>query len=265
MKKVLVTGASGWIGRYCVETLKAIGFNVHEYPSNLLDRYHVDLTLYDFTHLLHLAWNVKPGYWDNPENIDWFTGTARLIEEFHANGGKRIVVAGTQADLGQTLYGRSKAAVKTLLEAYNVTGLSSAYGRIHCLYGIGEKRDRLIPSIILHALKGEQIPINHPQQILDYLYVEDVADALCVLLDNDETGSVDIGSGHGITTLRIAQMIAEEIGVGQKMITPSNIPSMEYIVADCRRISKIWRPRWELREGLEASIEWWKNNKEEAW
>uniref|UniRef100_A0A6H1ZUL4 Putative NADH dehydrogenase n=1 Tax=viral metagenome TaxID=1070528 RepID=A0A6H1ZUL4_9ZZZZ len=258
METVIVTGHTGWIGKYAVEILRGKGYRVHLPLGDLLDGIP---SLPVATHFLHLSWNVKPGYWDNPENIDWFTASVKLINEFYEDGGKRIVLAGTNVDIGGTLYGRCKGALKTVLDAYRVTGLSTATGRIFYLYGPGEDPNRLISSIIISLLKGQEVVINHPSQMIDFLHVHDVASALCSILDSDVEGSVDIGSGNVTTTLRIAQIIGEIIG-RPELIKSANIPSVERIICDTHRLKNEvgWKRKYNLDDGLEDTIEWWRGN-----
>ena len=89
MRKILLTGASGFIGRHCIEPLIARGYDVHAVSSRPAPRdaggatwHHADLLqpndaralLSEIapTHLLHLAWYVVPGKLiSSPENFTW--------------------------------------------------------------------------------------------------------------------------------------------------------------------------------------------------
>ena len=85
MKRVIVTGASGFIGRHTLPHLAEAGFEVHPISSrdaDLLDeRSRRDLfARFRPTHLLHLAWYVPPGkYWTSLENIRWLQASLDLI------------------------------------------------------------------------------------------------------------------------------------------------------------------------------------------
>ena len=112
--KVLVTGASGFIGRQCCLQLDSLGYEVHAVSSNshpkgtikwhradLLDTQQIS-DLMDHikpTHLLHLAWYVEPGkYWNSIKNYHWVRASLNIIEKFSELGGERVVVAGTCAE-----------------------------------------------------------------------------------------------------------------------------------------------------------------------
>src|SRR4051794_12940479 len=98
MKRVLVTGASGFIGRHCLPALSARGFDVHAIhatgtPGIESTWHRVDLIepvqmrrLLDEvqpTHLLHLAWYVDHGkYWTSTENLRWIEASLSLLRGF---------------------------------------------------------------------------------------------------------------------------------------------------------------------------------------
>src|SRR5438093_1344954 len=112
MKTVLLTGASGFIGRHCIEPLLARGYEVHAVSSRPNDggpsrpglRWHrADLLQPGAasallgalrpSHLLHLAWYVLPGKLISaPENFAWVTASLELIQRFAEHGGKRMTI-----------------------------------------------------------------------------------------------------------------------------------------------------------------------------
>ena len=119
-KRVLVTGAGGFIGRWSVPALLARGYEVHAVLSGKADRevpaelggatLHVAdllddrcadelLAVVNATHLLHFAWIATPGlYWSSPENFRWAEASERLLRSFRARGGRRVMMAGTCAE-----------------------------------------------------------------------------------------------------------------------------------------------------------------------
>jgi nucleoside-diphosphate-sugar epimerase len=118
-KRVLVTGATGFIGRWSVPPLIAAGYEVHavlsragrELPAqlhgaqlhqaDLLDAAAVEnlLAAVRPSHLLHFAWIATPGvYWTSPDNARWLTAGEQLLRGFQARGGVRAVMAGTCAE-----------------------------------------------------------------------------------------------------------------------------------------------------------------------
>src|SRR5258706_1738280 len=116
MKRVLVTGARGFIGRRTLPLLSTHGFEVHAVTSreivpgdpkvtwhraDLLDGRQIDSLIATIapTHLLHLAWIATPGsYQTSAENLRWLEAGIHLTRSFSITGGKRLVAAGSCAE-----------------------------------------------------------------------------------------------------------------------------------------------------------------------
>lgn len=296
MKRVLVTGAAGWIGRYTLPLLVARGYEVHAvstkppappdadiqwHQADLLDAAQTSTLVAAIrpTHLLHLAWCTAPGiYWASPENFRWVRASLALLESFAAHGGERVVTAGTCAeydwDFGYcvesrtplaptTVYGLCKDALRALTDSFAATNnLSHAWGRLFFLYGPHEHRARLVPSVINALLHDEPARCTHGNQVRDYLFIADAAAAFVALLDSGVTGAVNIASGQPVTIKEIVTAIAETMNrngllrLGE-IPTPANDPPL--LVADVRRLQDEvrWSPHDDLRAGLGATIDWW--------
>jgi nucleoside-diphosphate-sugar epimerase len=119
-KRVLVSGAGGFIGRWSVPALLRLGYDVHAvlsgqanraipeqlqgakiYFANLLDASAVDRLTSKVrpSHLLHFAWIATPGvYWNSTENFRWLTASEHLLHSFRAHGGNRVMMAGSCAE-----------------------------------------------------------------------------------------------------------------------------------------------------------------------
>lgn len=297
MKTVMLTGASGFIGRHSIPLLIKQGYEVHALTSgktpqsdrgvswhsvNLLEPDQVHNTIESIcpTHLLHFAWYTKPGlYWSAQENIQWLQASLNLVQEFSAGGGRRIVSAGTCAEYDwrygycsedvtplkpQTLYGKTKQSFQIIAqEILKSADISNAWGRIFFLYGPYENQFRVVPSIINALLRQQPAPCTAGDQIRDYLFVEDVSDAFVRLLDSPVTGPVNIGSGKPVSIREIIRMIGTKIGhedlihYGQLPTSSSEAP---FIVADNRRLRNEvgWTQHFDLDKGLDRTISWWK-------
>ncbi len=117
----LITGATGFIGRWAVGPLLARGYRViacgarpraaSDLPAELAGAEYLHLDLFDHaavdralaelrpSHLLHFAWNATPGvYWTALDNYDWVAASLHLARRFRERGGNRLVVAGTCAE-----------------------------------------------------------------------------------------------------------------------------------------------------------------------
>lgn len=141
-RRVLVTGAGGFIGRWSIEPLLAQGYEVHAVLSspcsaehlpgtsihiaNLLNQSDIDMLLSRVapTHLLHFAWIATPGmYWQSAENFRWAAAGEYLLRGFRAHGGIRAVMAGSCVEYDWAKVGVCEESLSPLADS-GVTALS---------------------------------------------------------------------------------------------------------------------------------------------
>ncbi|OFW57332.1 MAG: epimerase [Candidatus Solincola sediminis] len=297
-KRVLLTGASGFIGRHAIEALMERDYEVHALDikhgpgcedSKQLIRHECDLLdplqrrnlISDIkaTHLLHFAWYTAHGkYWSSLENLRWLEASIDLIAEFAANGGSRAVIAGSCAEYDwkygycsetltpmnpSTLYGACKHSLHEILEhASKELGISSAWGMVFFLYGPYENPKRIVPAVITSLLKNEPALCSHGQQIRDFLHVSDVADAFVAVLESGYIGSVNIASGNPVRLRDVIYRIAESMEKTDLVRLGAVEVSPDepgMIVADTSRLKDIgWSAKYDLSAGLEQAIDWWR-------
>lgn len=300
MKKVLLTGATGFIGHHCLEPLKARDYEVHAVSSkpmksgangvywhqaNLLEPGAAKAQLAEVkpTHLLHLAWFVVPGKLITaPENFAWVRASMELVQEFAAQGGKRLTVCGSGYEydwnygycsekltpaVPNTVYGSCKQALNVLVQSFAAqNALSAAWGRVFFLYGPNEHPQRLVSSVILSLLKGEPAKCSHGRQIRDYMHVQDVADGIVALLDSEVTGSVNVSSGQA-TTLREIVLTVGRVLEKPELIQLGAIPARAndtplVVGENLRLLNEVgWKQQFDLEAGLRQTIDWWKTQK----
>lgn len=295
MKRVLVTGASGFIGLNSLPLLKRLGYEVHAvsgsqsvwsgdsdinwHSANLLNAGDVEslLRMVKPTHLLHFAWYAIPGkFWTAHENLDWVMATIGLMRAFSEQGGQRAVMAGSCAEYDwnfdfcsetstpcrpTTLYGASKYSSQLLLDAWSIQeDMSSAWGRIFFLYGPREHSSRLVPHVIRSLMHGEPARCTHGEQVRDFMHVEDVAAAFVALLDSKVRGIVNIASGEPLILKDMIREIANQLGRRELVLLGAIQPSSAdppRLVADITRLHDEvgFRPVYNLKSGITQTIE----------
>ena len=285
-KRVLLTGATGLIGRQCIAPLEAMGHEVLAVSRSgrsvggasgiavdLLDSANVSETVHAVKAdaLLHLAWHDHPAdRWTSPANLDWAAATLRLVRDFAAAGGTRVLAVGscaeyewTDAPLAETaalkpasLYGSTKAATSlALTAAAPAMDISLAWARIFFCYGPGEPKGRLLGDLITGLTRGEPVDCTDGLQVRDFLHTADIGRALAATLESDVTGAINVARGEGTEVREIIQTVARLLGadalvrLGARDRPPGDAP---FVVADTRRLKDEvgFRPDLDHESGL---------------
>ena len=301
----LLTGANGFIGRHAASALAARGHRVialsrrpvtamHEVADAGIDWRCCDLLrLKDVERrvaeakaatLVHLAWDVAPGYWRSEANLHWLEASLRLLRAFRAAGGERVVSAGSCAEYDwadpdtvlkpiaerearfapQTLYAACKRGFHMALEHYaSACGLSAAWGLVFFPYGPAERPERLVPQVARALIAGERPETTEGSQVRDFLDARDAGAAFAALAESDVEGPVNIATGRGVAVREVIELIrahaapAAEIAYGA---LPSRPRDPHRLVADVRRLTDEvgFTPRIGLDDGIRDAVAWWR-------
>ena len=298
MKRVLVTGGSGLIGRPAVLALARAGWEVHavaRQPRTTVERvrwHALDLLapgagrrLVDDvrpSHLLHLAWCTdSPGHLWSSANERWREAGSELVHAFASAGGRRAVLAGSCVEydwsrererLSETEtpiipsyeYGRAKDELRREAEELGEAArVSVGWGRIFFIYGVGDRPSRLVSGLSRSLLAGEPIPVADGTRVRDFLFSTDASEALVALLSSDVRGSVNIASGAAVSIREVAELLAAEAGRPDLLRiedSPARSQEPRRLVADVRRLREEvgWEPAVSLRDGLRRTLAWWR-------
>ncbi len=175
-------------------------------------------------------------------------------------------------------YSASKASSDHLVRAWHETyGLPVVLTNCSNNYGPYHFPEKLIPVVILNALAGKALPIyGDGSNVRDWLYVEDHADALLLVVQKGEVGrSYNIGGENERTNLELVQTLcgilddlrprasgsyAEQI----TFVTDRPGHDARYAIDPTRMREELgWRPSVTVEEGLRRTVEWYLEN--EAW
>jgi nucleoside-diphosphate-sugar epimerase len=284
VSRVLVTGATGLIGRRVLAPLTAAGHEVHAvarravaepdvvwHEADLLASQDVVQEV-DPEILVHLAWYAEHGkFWTAPVNVEWVEASLALLRAFR---GTRAVLAGTCAEYDwaagedtlnelssplrpATLYGAAKHGLHTV--AAQMDGFELAWGRVFFLYGPDEAPGRLFAAVARAVLAGEPARTTPGTQIRDFLHADDVAAAFAALAGSDVTGPVNVASGQPAALRDVVQMIGQAAGRPEliELGALSQRPGEpERLVADVARLRDEvgFAPAYSLREGIERAV-----------
>lgn len=229
---------------------------------------------------IHLAWYAAPKrYWTATENLDHVAMSLSLAQVLSDSGCRRLVAAGSCAeydwDYGflsedhtplrpRTLYGASKNACYQILRLYcQQVSMEFAWMRFFYLYGPGEAKERLIPSVILALLNHQKALCSAGKQIRDFLHVEDVASAVCAVAQSKLTGPVNIGSGQPVKVRELVEQLGRILHAKEKLVLgalPTDPSEPPVLLADVRKLKLQtgWTPAWELENGLRHVVSWWR-------
>lgn len=282
--KVLITGASGFIGSHVLKCLQSskvdlvvvgrirpVGYLGDFIKADLLGKSDFNnlISEANASHLVHLAWYAEHGsYWSSSLNLRWVESSVKLAEAFCEAGGQHIVAAGTCAEydwsygyciedkiplIPATLYGTAKDATRRLLKAlcanYNVT---CSWGRIFIPYGPGEDSRRLIPSLNnVFNLKQPPFAVGS-HSFRDLLHVQDVASGIMSLLTSRAHGEFNICSGIPTQISEVINLIAKARNQDPRIIfehSVSRIGEPHMIVGENKKLALLgWSAKHKLSD-----------------
>jgi dTDP-6-deoxy-L-talose 4-dehydrogenase (NAD+) len=288
--KIFVTGATGFIGSAFCRLALAHGHEVAgltqsgktlpveipvsgkmtwlkgtlaELPWKEIEKFQPDVCV-------HLAWIATPGvYLESPENEQYLRWSLDLVHGLRRIGVNHIVGAGTcieyqisERPLSEdqtpvnptTLYARCKNRLReTLAAEAQRDGWQFCWGRVFYPYGVGEHPARLCSSLIQKLQCGETLTLKTPHSRKDYIYIEDLAAAILLTVEKKFTGTINWGTGSGISVREITDLAATMLG-RPELVQNQNPPAADpfpFVVADASRLKQLgWRPRVDLRTGL---------------
>jgi UDP-glucose 4-epimerase len=294
-KRILVTGANGFIGshlchRLCRENAEVHGAYRAEYIQALdqVTWHRGDLA--DLTAvrtmirqarpeiIFHLASHVK-GAPDLEHVLPTFQSnlqsTVNLLLTAAESGGIRVVLTGSLAEPevenGEAFPSAPYAAAKWAGTGYArmfhaLYKLRVTIARVFMVYGPGQKDlTKLIPYVTLSLLEGKTPRITSGSRLVDWVYVDDVVEGFLALADTPgaDGDTIDLGSGKLISIREIVQQLAALID-GQATLDLGALPTRPLepirLARTSETLAKIgWKPQMPLHEGLKRTVEWYRS------
>jgi len=288
-QRVLVTGASGFIGSRLCERLVSVGAEVHGvsrsqrsgtvrwWTADVIDAVSTRAVLQTVQpdvvfHLAGLVSGARDRALVLPMLHSHTVGTVNVLLTCADNGCRRVVHVGsfeesdeTDAAAAVSPYAAAKSAAaiytRLLRHAYATPVVTL---RLFMVYGPGQLDDtKLVPYVVRSLLRGRAPLVSSGGRPVDWVFVDDVVDALiaAAAADQIEGETLDIGSGTLVSIRAMVDEIARQIGgaVAPQFGARPDRPNERVRAADLGRTQALigWRPKTNLTEGLAATIAWY--------
>lgn len=263
--KCLVTGYKGFIGsrlcymlRYKEATI--IGLDIKEGGVTNLKLLYKKCQ--DVDYVFHLgAISTVPTCANNilqAHNVN-VSGMLNVLYASKACGVKRVVFASSSvAHDARTMYAVTKVMGELYCKLFrDMFKLPISILRFYNVYGIGQDSEAaVIPSFIRKLKAGESLVIEGSgMQTRDFIYVDDVAQAMVQAVEDSFDGCCDIGTGIDVSIKDLAKMIGDVMQVPVKMeFTNPRAGDVDRSVA---RKTAWFEPKYSLAQGLKKTIESW--------
>jgi UDP-glucose 4-epimerase len=304
--KCLITGATGFVGSWLTRRLVADGHTVAIVVRPSSDMWRIQPLLSSLVRIegdlsgigelrsaivsfapetvFHLGWtggNSSKFSNDVAQVYANVPGSLELMRIAAESGTRTFINFGSCVEYGRfcipvresdpvspgNLYGRAKYVVEQLGQALApVLGFRFASVRLFWAYGPADDPARFLPSLILKMLSSERYSMSNGDQVWDYLYIDDVVEAIVRIAHTPSAESVfNLGSGQPQRLRAVAEQVAvmagniSLLGLGD---IPYGVDQVMHLEADINRlrIATGWEPRVSLEDGLKKTVDWYKEN-----
>ncbi|MCG3110375.1 MAG: NAD-dependent epimerase/dehydratase family protein [Candidatus Manganitrophus sp. SB1] len=278
MAKVLVTGASGFIGKHLVSKLLADQHDVIKVSSASGDI--AEKTTWSSLQaaevVIHLAGKTfVPDSWKDPAgflktNLYGTMGALDYCRQFHARlvflssylygNPEKLPIPESASLKANNPYALSKKLAEEVCEFYaNHFGIKATILRPFNVYGPGQADSFLIPSIVNQVNAGDIVRIKDLEPKRDYIYIDDLVDAIIKAVNLDRAFSIlNVGTGVSHSVADIIDLIQEIKGTSWVVQSACERRPEEIMDtrADITKVSEVlkWTPKWSLRSGLEKVL-----------
>ena len=297
-KKFLILGGTGFIGYHLAKRALKNGFQVSSISKNkpikkrylkkvkyiILDISNKNLIKNkikeDFDYVINLA-----GYVDHSNKEETYKshyiGCKNISNFFLKRNIKRFIQVGSSMEYGlakspqkelfkckpKSIYGKAKLlSTRYLLNLYINKKFPVTIIRLYQVYGPYQDLNRFIPIVINSCKCNKNFPCSHGRQYRDFLYINDLIDAIFLILKNPNSrGQIfNIGSGRPLKIISIIKKIQKYYKSGNPLFNMIKLRKEEQmkIYADIYKARKIlnWKPQVNFLTGLKKTIKYYNVN-----
>ncbi len=298
--KILITGGTGFIGYHLSKKCVSLGWSVtslsSKYPKftkkikgvkylkiDVTNQNKIRKLNNNFDYIVNLA-----GYVDHSNKKktleSHYKGCKNLASFFVNKKIKKFIQIGSCIEYGKlkspqnedknntqstySVYGKAKLlSTKFLMRLYEKKDFPSTIIRLYLVYGPQQDINRVIPITIKSALSGKKFECSKGSQLRDFIFIDDVIEAIIKILKNKKTNGeiINIGSNKPIKIKDLINKICHLVGAGEPDFGKVKMRKDE-IMALYPNINKAknilnWRPKISLNTGLKRTIKFYKNEK----
>lgn len=302
-KKVLITGGTGFVGANLTRRLVAEGHEVHllvrpQYSAWRIDeiRTHIRIHLAALENdsllqqvmervkpdwIFHLATHgAYPTQTDTRQMINTnIVGLLNLLAAAGRVGFASLVNVGSSSEYGFKEHAPKESELVEPNSDYAITKAAATFWcqltavrhrvyiptlRLYSVYGPYEEPSRLLPTLIWHARQGKWPPLAEPKVARDFVYVDDVVDALLLAAQKRPRALApiyNVGSGKQTRLRQLVNEIRHLFGVRARprwATMPKRQWDTAFWVATSAKIRRElgWKPRHRLSQGLRKLSDW---------
>ncbi|MFD4179665.1 NAD-dependent epimerase/dehydratase family protein [Rhodococcus sp. NPDC058514] len=294
-RRVLITGAAGFIGSRLCSRLREIGAEIHGVSRRSRDDdgiswWQADLAESQAAH--HVMEEVRPdfvfhlaGEVNGARDVAMIAPTIRnnllstvnLLTAACETGEPRVVLAGSASEpdpdqIPASPYAASKSAISIYARTFHAHyGLPVVNLRPSMVYGPGqEDYGKLIPYVARSLMRGEVPRLSSGVQKFDWVYVDDVVEAFirAASAADVEGESLDVGSGELVSVHSIVERIVR-LAAGTTRPQFGAVPDRPRecsLLADVQRTRAVlgWQAGTSLEDGLVTTVEWYREHVHDA-
>ena len=299
-KRILITGGTGFIGYHLSKRCIKLGWSVTSLSSNspkpnkkiqgvkyikvdIRDKKKLFKIKKDFDYIVNLA-----GYVDHSNKKktleSHYIGCKNLASLFLNKKIKKFVQVGSSIEYGKSrspqienkknsqstfsVYGKAKLlSTKYLMAIYKKEKFPATVIRLYLVYGPKQDINRVIPITIKNALLDKKFNCSTGLQFRDFIYIDDVINAILKTLKNIKTNGeiINIGSNKPVRIKDLIIRICSLVGSGKPIfgkikLRKDEIKSLYPNINKAHKILK-WGPKISLNTGLKRTIKYYKNAK----
>jgi nucleoside-diphosphate-sugar epimerase len=257
--KIIITGASGFIGSLIYKKLKSLHYDVVRVSRKKIYGYYFSkdyLSLPDGDVLIHLGESSNRGL-VNEQGEKLFLQNKNIIKHINEKKYYKVIYGSSSLVYGDKITEpRNEKEKTTVSDNYskikifsenNLNHSNNIVFRLSNVYGNGMSKDNVISDILSQLRKKEPMILRQLNPVRDFIYIDDVIDAFIAAIKTDHSGIFNVGSGVSLSIRSLTKKILDLDNQPNRIIESSHehLATKSHISLDITRICNIM-PRLPL-------------------